>query len=289
MATNYLRSQRSGITIPELTGMIACVGVGLVLGGWMFLQHSSPADDQPAVQNSTAAATDVATSESTLSKEEAELRAIQQNIIKEIEESQSQQVDNHEPAIAFTPNQKTIAQADVRTLLGDQKSKHHGALKTSPKMTHASGASSTTSSNGPQTLAYWNAMNNVMAEEETMRATPAGGLTKENAADFIARRGEAGNYAATELRGLDRAGVDPDVIALGTDIATWYERGTQLNDRASYLMNQASDDTRRGQTGKSWGDSEKSHNASVADINRRGDALRVKMSQKYGLKFPDLR
>jgi hypothetical protein len=284
MVSNY-RSQRRGITIPELTGVIACVGVGLIAGGWMFLNRTAPSDDRPALRNST----DAATSAPTLSQEEADLRAIQRKIIKEIEESKAHRADNDEPAIAFDPNQKTIAHSDVRSLLGERKPTPHGAAKTSSKKTQSRGANAAIGSNGPQTLAFWNAMNNVMAEEETMRATPAGGLTKENAADFIARRGQAGNYAATELRGLDRAGVDPEVVALGTDIAAWYERGTKLNDRASYLVNQASDETRRGQTGKSWGDSEKSHNASVAEINRRGDALRVKMSHKYGLKFPDLR
>jgi hypothetical protein len=288
MVTNNLRLQRSGITLPEVTGVIACLGVGMFTGYFMFMSGSRLAESDHAPQNSSVAPSELTTDSPAISKEETELRAIQQNIIAELSTAPSQSPDENAPIEALDPQNQPIDNADIRALLGGKKTSL-STDKTSAAQAQNAGVNSKTDSNGPQTLAYWNAMNNVMAEEESMRATPGGGLTKENAADFIARRGEAGNYAATELRGLDRSGVDPDVLALGTDIAAWYERGTQLNGRAEYLMNQASDETRRGQTGKSWGDSEKAHNAGVADINRRGDALRVKMSQKYGLKFPDLR
>jgi hypothetical protein len=54
-------------------------------------------------------------------------------------------------------------------------------------------------------------------------------------------------------------------------------------------LNKADASSRRGQPGQAWSDSEKQHHASVDEINRRGDDLRQRLIQKYGLAFPDLR
>jgi hypothetical protein len=160
---------------------------------------------------------------------------------------------------------------------------------TFPVQTAADIETNSTKPSGRRTLEYWIAMNEIMANEEAMRSATIGGVNQANAADFIARRGRAGTYAAESFRKLDTTGVDPEVVKLSADIANWYEQGTQLNNKADYLLNHADPNTRRGQTGKSWADSEKSHQASVQEINRRGDRLERELSQRYGLTFPDLR
>lgn len=301
MGTFVKRSHRSGISLPEVIGLMACLAAGLLVGCWLFFEEEAKVAALDAAHaKSSLTPAEVATSAPVLTKEEAELHKIQQDIINDINAAQkSHPAPNEAEKGDAQIDAQDINAASVQALLGEDQSTtsdvtptaKHAATeqRTTQPVGLATNERSPGTATGPQTLAYWNAMNNVMAEEESMRAAPAGGVTKENAADFIARRGEAGNYAATELRGLDRTGVDLAVVALGGEIATWYEQGTQLNDKASYLLNQASDQTRQGQTGRSWGNSEKAHSASVAKINRRGDALRVEMSKKYGLKFPDLR
>jgi hypothetical protein len=142
---------------------------------------------------------------------------------------------------------------------------------------------------GPRTLTYWNQLNDIMLREEQMRSVPLGGLTATNARDFLRRRGEAGQFAAEAIRQLPGAGVDPDVLAIAVDIAAWYERGNQLNSMGSFLMNKADTTARQGQPGQQWQDGEKAHHASVEEINRRGDVVRRRMVEKYGLAFPDLR
>jgi hypothetical protein len=295
--------QRHGMSLPETMGSIACLGVGLIAGSWMFLKDSAPPSDNARL-NSTASPLEVATKPRERSTKETELQAIQRNIIRELNESTAKSNPDKSSAASLGTddgsNDRSIEQAEVRALLGEGESKRFSTKKppatenrprssTVVAKSPGDGEGSETISSGPRTLAYWNAMNALMAEEETMRSAPAAGLTKENAADFIARRGAAGSYATTALRGLDRSAVDPAVIALGSEIANWYERGTKLNDRASYLLNRADENTRRGQTGKNWGEAEKSHIASASEINRRGDALRMQMTRKYKLKFPDLR
>jgi hypothetical protein len=128
-----------------------------------------------------------------------------------------------------------------------------------------------------------------MLEEEQMRAVPAGGLTAANVAEFLTGRGKSGEYAAQAIRELSTGGVDADVVALAGDIAAWYEKGTKLNDMASHLLHEADETSRRGTPGKKWSTAEKEHHQSVSALNRRGDQLRTRLTEKYGLAFPDLR
>ena len=142
---------------------------------------------------------------------------------------------------------------------------------------------------GRRTLAYWRALNEIMATEEATRQAPSGGLTQANVADFLSRRGQAGKFAARAFRKLNPTEVDPEVVRHVSDLAAWYEKGTQLNQTADFLLHQADGATRRGSAGSDWGNAEKQHNQAVNGLNRRGDLLRQKMIEKYGLAFPDLK
>lgn len=142
---------------------------------------------------------------------------------------------------------------------------------------------------GQRTLDYWNAMNRVMEKEEAMRAVPSGGLTRSNVSDFLRRRGGAGRYASMALRSLETDLVDEDVVRLAEQIATWYEGGSRLNNRAEGLHRSRDEQARRGLAGQEWSSAEKGHRQSLSAINRTGDEQRRVMSRKYGLDFPDLR
>ena len=142
---------------------------------------------------------------------------------------------------------------------------------------------------GRRTLQYWKQLNEIMATEEQQRKPPSTGITVANAADFLSRRGQAGQFAAKAIRQLNPENVDAEVVSQAMDIASWYEAGNRLNDTAQSLFHHAGSDERRGQPGQQWGDGEKAHGQSVNELNRRGDALRRRMIQKYGLPFPDLR
>jgi len=286
MHSPHPRDCHPGMTMPEALGVITCLSIGLFGGCWLFCKDISQLLQIAAVpENSTAVIEKVATSGPEIFEGELEQHLGQTDAGDSEREFAA-------PAAVATPEQP-INEADVRALLGETDNSalvagNKSATSTAIEYHAATTGAETAKPTGEKTLAYWNAMNNIMAEEEHMRTPPMGGVTQENAADFIARRGQASLYATAELRGLDRTGVDPAVISLGEEIANWYTQGSRLNDKATSLLN-ASDATRQGQTGRNWGNSEKSHNASVSELNRRGDALRMKMIQKYGLKFPDLR
>jgi hypothetical protein len=141
---------------------------------------------------------------------------------------------------------------------------------------------------GRRTLDYWLAMNAVIRQEASMRLPPSGGLTAANAADFVHRRTEAGNYANEALRGLDASRVDREVARFALDLAAWYDMGAKIASRADALLTHGSVDQRQGSLGEQWADAEKRHSAAVAQINRRGAQIQASMSRKYALAFPDL-
>lgn len=143
------------------------------------------------------------------------------------------------------------------------------------------------SSKGARTLAYWNQMNAIFAQEAEMRAVPAGGLKASNAADFLQRRTSAGQFAAQALRGLNKTDVDREVVQLAAEIARWYDQGVTNSSNATGLLG-ADRKTRQGSRGKQWKSSEKDHNRQVKNINSKGEQVRQRMSKKYGIPFPPM-
>lgn len=144
------------------------------------------------------------------------------------------------------------------------------------------------SAEGAATLAYWNGLNAIMSQELGMRRTP-GKVTSDNANDFVDSLASANTFAAKSIRELDTQHVDPEATKLGGEIASWYDEGAALNGEATYLLNEADPNTRRGAQGKSWEKNEHAHHKRCEEINRQGAALRKKLSQKYKLDFPELK
>ena len=311
MVKNPKLQRRTALTTSETLGAVACLCAGLLTGFWLFGEDLSQLVQlTSSASHSTSSPSVRAPSTREVFEGELDLH-LNQHLKPDADKSEdtpaprprttarfSQQRSSQDPS---TVASVSVDKAAVEALLGtdsqttiqphSNSAQPYTAFKVPAQNTvsaESTPAESSTST-GQKTLAYWNAMNTIMAKEEAMRAAPAAGINQSNAGDFINGRGQAGNYAAQAFRSLDATNVDPTVVQLGQDIANWYEAGAKLNDTASYLLNQASDNTRRGQTGKTWADAEKAHNTSVQAINRRGDQLQAELSKKYGLAFPDLR
>lgn len=185
-------------------------------------------------------------------------------------------------------NGPPVDAASLRRLVAaaNEEAPHEDSAQPTKKTKKSSKKKSTAT--GARTLAYWNGLNSIMSEEFGMRRTP-GKLTADNANGFVDSLASANNFAAKSIRELDTKNVDAEVLALGDEIAGWYEEGAALNGEATYLLNEADPNQRRGAEGKAWEKNEKTHQKRCEEINRRGDALRGKMSKKYALDFPDLK
>jgi hypothetical protein len=156
--------------------------------------------------------------------------------------------------------------------------------ETSPRVGHAAEASP---GMGEATLAYWNRLNEIIVREAGMRAAPPK-LTAGNALSFVTGQSDAYTYAAGAIRGLDPAGVDPQVLDLSRELALWYDQGA-INSREAGSLLQSNDvAARQGRPGKTWKTSFEDHRRQCLEINQRGERLRGELSRKYGLAFPKL-
>jgi len=267
------RSQR-GISLLEMIGALTALAVGIGLG-LVFLRErleQSPASAQPITaaedQLDELAAEELGYDKDlqqkiqTLQAELASLQQKDQPTGSAAQEPADKQAENQSTAETATPpdsNSKELSREEIRKIVGRR------------------------------TLKYWNGLNRIMANEEQMRRAPAGQLTRHNTGDFMKRRGEAHRYAASAIRDLPTKAIDLEAVHLASDIAAWYEQAAEINDQGIYLFQRGTVEQRKGPLGRAWSESERKHNAGVAAINARGDRLRAKLSEKYGLSFPDLR
>jgi len=258
------------------TAVAVALVVGAVVGGYQILNRTAP-----DVVPSEISVADDSNDEERLGREVAELRRqLEQEKLKtELAETRRElaalQADSlsRRPQPVATPRRRETERRETVSI---------------PRAETRSRAESPKQTRGRRTLEYWNQMNGIFEQEASMRAVPSGGLTAQNAGDFLQRRASAGEFAAQSLRDLDQKNVDVEVVKLAKKIAVWYEKGVKNNNVAGGLLG-ANRETRQGSKGKQWKSAEKRHNRAVNDINRKGEQVRAKMSKKYGLTFPPMK
>ena len=281
-------SKRRGLSLLDIIGTLAALLIGLgagmvaMRGGWAL-------DPQVAPESTTL---------------DEQIGAAEPNAPTSAPQTHETRTGNRRETIApvATPATKENAQLQAELAKQLRELRREVALLRSakgPSTDSSSGNlalnSSASSSNsqreemGRRTLEFWNQLNKIMEREESMRRVPIGGLTKANAGNFMQRRDKAGRYAVAAFDKMNTASVDPEALEIGQEIRQWYAQGVELNRQGTQLHRSANKQQRQGATGQSWADASKHHNQSVAEINRRGDRLREKLSEKYGLAFPDLR
>jgi hypothetical protein len=157
-----------------------------------------------------------------------------------------------------------------------------------PHTTSPTGSATAALATGDATLAYWNEMNAIILREAALRSAPIGGVTAANAGGFLEARVHAAQFAADALRQLDTTGVDARVVALGGQLAGWYDEGRTVAEMGQQLLSGASVQERQGSPGKRYQEAEHSHAKRVNAINAEGEKTRQAMSRKYRRTFPPL-
>ncbi|MCA9075035.1 MAG: hypothetical protein KDA93_08385 [Planctomycetaceae bacterium] len=160
--------------------------------------------------------------------------------------------------------------------------------ETQPVSTTTADSPIESTSPGDATLVYWTELNAIIAQEAAMRAAPVGGVTAANAGGFLDARLQAAEFAVTNIRELETAGVDTKVTALGEDLAKWYEAGHDVAEQGLHLMTKATPEERQGAPGRKYQAAEKALSKQVNEINTDGERVRRAMSEKYGVEFPPL-
>lgn len=141
---------------------------------------------------------------------------------------------------------------------------------------------------GRATLDYWNHLNSIMDQESKLRVAPDE-VTEANALSFVEVRARAAEFAAESLRKLDTQQVDAEVVALGQELAGWYDDGAKLSREAAYLLEEGTTEARQGARGETWKTGEQAHRQQCDELNRRGEQVRQQMATKYQLAFPPMK
>lgn len=271
------------------------MAVGLVLGiaaGGVFLlaDRDKPTDESPRVAVETPSGTPsktepvTSTNRTALPPQSDELAAKVKALEAEVENQKLlRRIEALQQQLQSKPVTR-VAQATTRPTAATSRQS-----QPSRTVRSASRPSVPSTSPGKATLAYWNGMNDAIETELNMRKPPIGGVTDDNAGDFLARRIDAYEFACNTIRALPRATVDGTVVELAMAIADWYEEGIEVCSRGKALLDHGSAKDRKGAPGKQWQAAEKKHNRDVNALNQRGAGIRDAMKRKYKLTFPPLK
>lgn len=281
---SFFHSTSGSSTTSERTLIAAGVCAGLLIGA-VLLHRGSSADDRVTKETASVVtppvpAVAVPAVPPTPTIVDPETEALQRRIA----ELEKQKLERRMAALeaelsaaaveAEPPPRRAVSSSSPRLIAAD----------TSPPRASSPPAVAA----GPATLAYWNALNDVIAKETAMRAAP-GKVTAANAGGFVESRIQAGEFASSAITKLDTAGVDADAVALGGELAAWYREEVTLNEQAKSLLGSQDVAARKGAPGKSWKSGEEQHRRKCDEINRRGADLQSRLSRKYGLAFPPLK
>ena len=228
------RPVRGGFTTGEFFGIAIALGLGIVIGLYYLRRGDLPLPifDALSEKENEIKMVDSLESELGATNEAPRVGDFKAELQRLRKEMKSMREGRNAGPISEAPNNVPQVPMDGRAFPNSQT--------TAPTQRQLVGR---------RTLAYWGALNEIMATEEATRQAPPGGLTQANVADFLSRRGQAGKFAARAFRKLNPTGVDPEVVRHGSDLAAWYEKGTQLNNTAGFLLHQADGATRRGSAG----------------------------------------
>lgn len=287
---SFLDNRRSGFAKLEWTLIGGGLAAGLIGGAMMLTgqEHSAPAGEpEPARTAAAVKSTDDQEQPgSTVSQPdptdalEDEIRELRSRLEKERMRNEIEELRRELAGV------QSRGPAQRGTRRSNRTDRQRGGVRPA-EQEEISDISSEADSAGQRTLDFWNQMNSIIVQEAAMRSVPTGGVSANNAADFLDRRIASGEFATQALRKLDTTSVDRHAIQLLGKLIDWYADGVKVCKKGRKLLD-ADPKTRRGPKGKAWQKAEKKHNGEVQEVNALGARVRDKLSKKYGLDFPPL-
>jgi hypothetical protein len=143
---------------------------------------------------------------------------------------------------------------------------------------------------GGATLDFWNQVKEAVAQEQTLLRANAPALAGGNAETLVALREKGANRLAAALAKLKPgAEVDPAVVKYTRQLQNWYADGGTLYAQANFLLREGTLSMQHGRTGNEWTEAETLHTQARERLTRQEEALRLYLSETYGVEFPPLR
>lgn len=182
---------------------------------------------------------------------------------------------------------KAIAEKEAAELREEHESLSSEIAKLSGAKTDPAPATATTIAARDQTLAYWQAVNQIAFEEAAMQSQVEAAFAETNAAKVFAIKARACRYAANALDAVKATpAVDASAVKFSKRLQTWYESGAEQFERAVQIWESPTGAEGRTQLNEEWNNRNLQHRSEAALIAEKGNALSRSLSRQYGAEFP---
>jgi len=137
-------------------------------------------------------------------------------------------------------------------------------------------------------LDYWTRLSDVVHSQATLQLDAESAATEGNATKVAALKGRVSRFSASAIRALPTANVDPAALALGKELATWYENGAGLYDQAVQIWESPA----RGQGGQqvtqAWEQAQTQQRNEGRLLGDRVASVRDSLTRRFGDGFAPL-
>jgi hypothetical protein len=135
--------------------------------------------------------------------------------------------------------------------------------------------------------AYWLRLSEIARTEAALQRDAETTLDERNAAKVFAIKGRITRFAAKTVEAAESEGVDPTLIQFGKQLGEWYERTSDLYERAVQIWESPTTTQARSQLNKEWRASELQHRTEARLLIERAAAVRSTLSRQFGQEFPE--
>jgi hypothetical protein len=137
-------------------------------------------------------------------------------------------------------------------------------------------------------LDYWARISDIVRSQAALQLDAESAATEGNATKVAALKGRISRFSASAIRALPTTNVDPAAVALGKELATWYEAGAGLYDQAVQIWESPA----RGQAGQQvtqeWEQAQLQHHNEGRLLRGRVAAVRDSLTRRFGDEFAPL-
>ncbi|HEX2473600.1 MAG TPA: hypothetical protein VHK01_02575 [Lacipirellulaceae bacterium] len=138
-----------------------------------------------------------------------------------------------------------------------------------------------------KTLAYWARTSEIALAEAALQKDAESAANSSNASRVFTIKGRISRFAAKAVEAIPSDGVDDSVIHFGRQLASWYNHGGELYERAVRIWETPTISENREQLNEDWRRAQAHHNNEARLVNEKAEAVRSTVSRNFGEEFPN--
>lgn len=134
---------------------------------------------------------------------------------------------------------------------------------------------------------YWQRLNEIALNEETLQRDAATAIDNSNAAKVFAIKGRVSRFAAKSIEAVPDEGVDESVVKFGRQLLLWYNKAGELYEQAVHIWETPTGQLARAQLTEEWKRAELQHRHEARLLRERAAVLRGSISRQFADEFPE--